>query len=793
MAWDEAGALYVVELRGYMPDAFGKGERDPVGVVAKLEDTDADGQMDKRTVFLDKLIHPRAVAVVDEGILIGEPPNLWLCRDTTGDGTCDSKHSVGEYGLNDDGGNGGVEHRENGLLQGLDGWLYNSKSSRRLRLDNGKLVEEKTLFRGQWGITQDNAGRMLYNSNWRFVLADLFPAEPFLREGRGPKIPGLSLNLVGTENEEVFSIRVNPGVNRAYRPGVIKDDGRLNKPTAISGLVSYRGDQFPSEYNNDVFIPEPAGNAVIQLRLNEQGIDLNPDHRLYPDETWGKREFLASTDERFRPVDAKVGPDGALYIIDMYRGILQDIVFMTEELREQVYARGLEEPVGRGRIWRVVREQSPVRRKMPKLDKADIPTLIATLGHANGWHRDTAKRLLAAKKAKLNSRAISAIRQLATGDDALGAVHALWTLSMLGKLHSTTVLAALDHQQPNVAIQALRAGGQLINGSDILKKLSSVSNESARLRQQLVMSLRHHNTGANVLAMLQSFLDKNMQNDYMRIAVMAATRGREFEFLKQLLASSQWSEQTKANREVTVWLTAEANRTLRGDVTETKRASKSLLAMLSYIEKQQGGKRWVQIAMLEGLQASARDKGFKPARMSATHSVFATDHLAVTDPLWEARRKGQVAFTWPGDPAANVQTLSVEQKAQMREGRNFYYRVCTSCHGGDGRGSAGLAPALAMSTWVTGPPDWLARIVLQGLVGPIVVDGEQWNGAMPAHLGMAGFDDEVAAGLLTYLRRSWGNNQSAVTTEFINQLISETADRKTPWTVAELQALPVKK
>jgi glucose/arabinose dehydrogenase/mono/diheme cytochrome c family protein len=791
MAWDEAGSLFVVELRGYMPDAFGKGEHDPVGVVAKLEDTDGDGQMDKRTVFLDKLIHPRAIAVVDEGVLIGEPPNLWLCRDTTGNGVCDSKRSVGKYGLNDDGGNGGVEHRENGLLEGLDGWLYNSKSSRRLKLDNGKLVEEKTLFRGQWGITQDNAGRMLYNTNSRFVLADLFPADPFLRDGRGPKIPGLSLKVV--EKEEVFSIRVNPGVNRAYRPGVIKDDGRLNRPTAVSGLVSYRGDQFPPEYNNDVFIPEPGGNAVIQLRLNEQGIDLNPDHRLYPDETWGKREFLASTDERFRPVDAKVGPDGALYIIDMYRGILQDIVYMTEELREQVYARGLEEPVGRGRIWRVVREDSPVRRQAPQLDKADISSLIATLGHANGWHRDTAKRLLIAKKAKLKSSAISAIRKIATSENAPGAVHALWTLSALGKLDNATVLAAMDHQNANVAIQALRAGGQLVKASDIINKLSSISDESARLRQQLVISLRHHNTQPNVLATLQSFLEKNRQSDYMRVAVVAAARGQEFAFLKRLLASKQWSDQNKSNHETTIWLTAEANRTLRGDVTVGKSASKPLQAMLSYIEKQQGEKRWVQIAMLEGLQASARDKGFKPAVMSTRHSVLATDHLKATDPLWEARRKGQLAFTWPGDPAANVEPLSKKQKKLAREGRDFYNRVCTSCHGGDGRGSAGLAPALAMSTWVTGSPDWLARIVLQGLVGPIVVDGEQWDGAMPPHLGMAGFDDEMAAGLLTYLRRSWGNNQSAITVEFINQVISETADRKTPWTVAELQALPVKK
>src|SRR5690606_27575738 len=114
----------------------------------------------------------------------------------------------------------------------------------------------------------------------------------------------------------------NPGVNRAYLEGILREDGRLLNATGVSGLVSYRGDQFPEVYRSNVFVPEVAGNVVAQFALAEEGMALRATQRLYDDETWGKRDFLGSTDERFRPVDAMNGPDGALYIIDMYRGIV---------------------------------------------------------------------------------------------------------------------------------------------------------------------------------------------------------------------------------------------------------------------------------------------------------------------------------------------------------------------------------------------------------------------------------------------------------------------------------------
>ena len=173
ITWDEDGRLYVAEMRGFMPDAFGTGQTAPVGMVVRLTDADEDGRLDRREVLLDALVLPRAIAVVNAGLLVGEPPDLWLCPTATGrsaDIDCAARKRIGDYG---DPASNSVEHDENGLLPGLDNWLYNAKSARRLRLLGGELEVEETLFRGQWGIAQDDDGRLYYNTNSNLPLRRL--------------------------------------------------------------------------------------------------------------------------------------------------------------------------------------------------------------------------------------------------------------------------------------------------------------------------------------------------------------------------------------------------------------------------------------------------------------------------------------------------------------------------------------------------------------------------------------------------------------------------------------------
>ena len=370
MDWDEKGRLYVVEMRGFMRDLSGGGAERPVGRVVMLEDIDGDGAMDERHVFRDGLVLPRAIAVLPEGILLGVPPDLLLCRDENSNLRCEDNElkSLGPYA--NDAGN--VEHRENGLLPGIDGWIYNAKSSRRFRLREDVLEIEPTLFRGQWGLAQDDEGRLHYNHNSGFLYIDQFPGEFLLRQrATASRIRKAGINIDLAPDEKVWGIRVAPGLNRAYQPGTLRRNGRQNGPTGVSGLVIQRGDQYGNEYKGDAFVPESAGSVLSRFSIKHEEESVQATHHLYSDPDWTKREFIASTDERFRPVDAKVGPDGAVWMIDMYRGVIQHAQYVSDYLRDYIETNGLEAPGATGRIWRIVREDTPITYSPPLLDTVE--------------------------------------------------------------------------------------------------------------------------------------------------------------------------------------------------------------------------------------------------------------------------------------------------------------------------------------------------------------------------------------------------------------------------------------
>ena len=766
ITWDEAGNLYVAEMRGFMPDLYGTNQTDPVGAVVRLVDTDDDGVYDRREVLLDKLVLPRAVTIVNDGLLIGEPPNLWLCPNTDGRAStidCGQKVLLGEYGNQP----GSVEHAENGLIAGLDNWLYNAKSDRRLRLVDGALESQPTLFRGQWGITKDNAGRLYYNTNLNLLLGDSYDAQQVVRAGNTGG-PGLNARI--STDDQLFAVRVNTGVNRAYVPGVLREDGRLNRPTSASGMAVYRGDQFGAGHGEDVFVTEPAANAVAQLRLTRDGLTVGTEHVLYPDPRWQQREFLASTDERFRPVDVMVGPDGALYVVDFYRGVIQDHMFISEELRAQARERGLVRPLGNGRIWRVTAVEQPRRGLRPALDSVDDQ--LASLGHANGWQRDTAQRLLIDAEA---SSVNGDLARLVHGSNALAAVHSLWTLQGRASLTRRMVRRALRRSDPRVRLAALEAGAPLLSARDILG-LADTANDAA-FAQHLTLSLAPHNARTQVQDHLTATLVREVGDEYARMAVQAAAHTQELAILERLLQAG-WDADLEAATDFIQSLTSQG---LRNDGTRGT-------AWLDVAARRSGDAQWLARSVLEGLFEVSRDSDFERIRLEQPHLVFATED----EVLWPAIARARRTFTWPGDDlAADAKPLSPAQAKNREQGAAYYASRCVSCHGETGVGIASLGPPLSGSPWVTGPPEVLARMVLHGLSGPIIVSGQAWDGMMPGHATMPDFSDDVAAGLLTFLRRAWGHSARAVDPELVAEVRSQSAARTQPWTVAELADVPL--
>ena len=774
MSWDEYGRLYVVEMRSYMPDAYGTDRGTPLGRVVRLEDTDGDGRMDTSDVFLDELTYPRAVAVANEGILIGEPPNLWLCELPTRDALCTNKRSLGEYGVVDGAAaDANVEHLENKLLPGLDTWYYNSKSTRSLRIKDGKIESRHSLFRGQWGIGKDDFGRLYYNHNSNLITADFFAAEDLFDEPTYSVVPGLGEVL--TMPEEVFSVRVNPGVNRAYLDGTLRPDGRLRSATSASGLTPYRGDQMPAAMQGQVFVAEPGANVVAQFVIEEADVALSAKHQLYEDPDWGQREFLASIDERFRPVDVLNGPDGALYIIDMYRGLIQDEHFLTEELREQVLQRQLDAPIDHGRIWRVTHTGGESSAAVA-FDDAPPAALVAALSHENGWVRDTAQRLLL----KYPGEQTPELREIAGALETLPAIHALWVLQGRGELDRDTVLAALRRNDPHRRVQALRAGQSLLSADDLV--MAAGQSSQPRVQMQIAFALGEYAGQDSARAALLQLVASAGDNQYLRQAAVRSVQGYEIPFLAAILSEPMFSEPSEFSADLAAKLAVSAYASAREDMTLSEDATPELGELLSLMQAQTGPREWIQLAMLKGIYASVVvESGFKPVVFDQAPPIFADSSVDETSPLWDARLKGRRAFTWPGDEvAAGIKPLSPSQMALMEKGASVY-PACGACHGRDGAGIAGLGPALAGSEWVSGAPEKLGRIILQGM------DTER-NGVMPPH---AHLDDEAVAGLMLYLRRSWGNAADPVSVEKVAEIRETSAPRATPWTVADLERVKV--
>ena len=775
MDWDDRGRLYVAEMRGYMTDLEGSGEERPIGQVALLEDVDGDGRMDTRRVFADGLVLPRAVTVLPEGVLIAEPEHLWLCRDTTGDGRCDDKRRLGDYALPGP----SPEHQENGLLPGPDGWLYNAKSERRIRLEGEGFASEPSPFRGQWGIARDDEGHLFYNHNSGFLYGEVFPGEYAMRQAfTAARLEKPGLNVPLADGEKVWGIRVAPGLNRAYVRGTLRADGRQNGPTGVSGLVIQRGDQYGPDIVGDAFVPESAGNTVSRFRVERDGTSISAEHVLEVDPDWDQREFLASSDERFRPVDAKVGPDGTIHVIDMYRGVIQHAVYVSDYLHDYVTRHDLAPPGARGRIWRIVREGRAVERVPPLLDGRDAQ--LAALDHANGWVRDHAQRRLVAEADPEAAERLGAL-EFAT---PLGRVHALWTLAGLGALDRATWQRGLEDPDPRVRRAALRSGEPfLASADDALAAIeAALEDDDALVRLQAI-----HTLGAGSLS--QSTRDRLLTlarsgTPIVRQAVLSGLGGEELAALAVELeaVSGEPADETHA-----AWL-AELAAAVHRAAQQKPDPAAEVATLLDHIASSAPS---VAVALLEGIVAAQRAPGADRVVLAEAHAIFAED-AGFEGEVAAALARVRPHLTWAGDPRpGGARALTAEEKALRDRGETLFANSCATCHGGDGAGQRGLAPPLVGSPWVRDADDWLVRIMLDGVTGPIVVDGETWESTMPGHAMDPRFDDEGVAAVASFLRRAWGHGDEPIAPARVAAIRAAAEGRVMPWTVAELEALDV--
>ncbi|GAA0878732.1 dehydrogenase [Algoriphagus jejuensis] len=769
--FDEDGRLWVVEMLNYMIDIEGSGESMPTGRVTILEDTDADGEMDKRTVYLDSLVMPRALGFFENGALIAENNSLWVTRDLDGDGRADSKVLLDStYAAN-----GSPEHSDNGFARNVDNWYYSAKSRLRYRLQDGDWIRDSTEFRGQWGIVQDDHGRLLYNYNWSQLHGDLVPPNYLSRNKNHTPSTGIDHGL--TIDRRVFPIRSTPAVNRGYVPGTLDSAGRLQEFTSAGAPTVYRSHLFPREYLGNVFVMESAGNLVKRNVLQDKGVlveahDPNPG-----------KEFLASTDERFRPVYATVGPDGAMYLVDMYHGMIQHESYMTPYLKEQTMKRGLDMPVQMGRIWRIV-PKGFKPSKQARLSDATSAELISYLSHEDGWYRDMAQRLLVEKNDPTTIAGL--VEVVKNGKSELGSFHALWTLEGLRKVDPALLLEVLQGDSDLLKTTALRQiEKSATENPEVLAQLKTVISTwpdqvSEVLALQLALSSEIFPIESKT-AILANIFDHHGELALMRDAIMSSLESDEFLFLQKLIASESWQTGT-IDREIFLEMLTNAI------ITNGK--PEEISGLLAVADANEFG--WKENVILNGMAIIAANTE-KPGQVTLKNSpaIFARADF----PL-DQNRAGMLKrlFSWPGyNPAVKQETagyLDEQSMKQFAAGRTKFLTSCAGCHGSNGKGALRMGPPLAGSEWVTGDEVQLSLILLHGLEGPIEVAGKTYDSpeilpVMPAHSTMG--DGDIAA-ILTYIRNEWGNHAAPITGRTVSATRLLNQGRVYPWTEAELKA-----
>ncbi len=783
MQFGPDGRLWVLEMRGYMPNADGTGEREPVGIVATLTDTDGDGRYDQRTVFADKLVMARALALVGDGVLVAEPPQLWFFRDTNGDGVSDEKTKIA-----DDYGNiTNPEHNANGLMWALDNWIYSANYTARFRwLGDGEFAREATITRGQWGITQDDAGRIFYNSNSDPLRHDALPAA-YLKRNPGFAAAGAGVQLVPS-NLRIWPGRITPGVNRGYK--ILNEEFKITSMTAASGPVVYRGTLFPAEFRGDAFVPEPSANLIKRIRLTEtEGL-------LAGANAYEGTEFLTSTDERFRPVNLYNGPDGALYVVDLYRGILQHRIYMTSFLRKQVEERGLDQGIAKGRIWRIVPEGAPKGKFDAGLARDSATGLVAKLSDGNGWVRDTAQRLLVERLVREGGRdaaTAAALRRAAvdTQRPAHARLHALWALEGGGAeaLDRATVSKALSDPNARVAAAAVRLSERFLGGDTggtpakqrehgqdaraTTERLAALVKTRAEpeVRLQLALTLGEAKSPEGEAALRALVVQAGGQK-FLADAIVSGLGGREIAFV-EALAKEDGATAAKVG-EVIRFATSAAMKA--GNAGQLERVFESLTAPAM--------PEWARKEMLAGVRHSLPRSpdgkavmGRWPVEPKALIALAAKKNTASA----KAAQEVLDLVRWPGKPGAAtaVRPLTAAEQARFERGKAQWMATCAACHQPTGQGLAGLAPSLVYSKWVLGDPRLLARIVLNGKV--------QENMVMPPW--KAALDDEAIAAVLTFIRRSWEHDADPVAASQVAAVRAEIAGREEPFTEAELLEL----
>ena len=539
--WDAIGRLWVAEMADYPLGLDGKGKHG--GRVRWLEDRNDDGSYDHSTVFLDGLAFPNGIMPWRDGVLISATPDILFARDTDGDGRADESRVL-FTGFRE----GNQQHRMNGFEYGLDNWVYGANGDsggvitspgsdrhinirgRDFRFRPDTLTFQTQTGQTQYGRRRDDWGNWFGNNNpslaWHYTQSEHYlrrnphfiapsPRKPLGNYDRSHQINGISRPLQ----------RFN---------GV----GTFQHITAANSPAPYRDDLFGEKSARHLFISAPAYNVVRRELLKPNGVSFTSSR---PEGADGP-EFLASRDAWFRPITLRTGPDGALWIADFYRLVLEHPEWIPNDVEQRI---DLRSGSNRGRIYRVYPDGTKPK-PIPNLASKTTSQLVAALDSPNGWQRDTAQQLLVQQNDKTATKHLTKLLQSSANPKAR--LHALCTLEGLGQLQAEHAVAGMSDHHPGVREHAVRVSEFLLHSgpNDALEQALRhlVDDADIRVRRQLAFSLGEWDSPISG-KLLGRLAKASAGQPNLQAAIASSAVGHSVPILDQLFTRSQDAEKQR--------------------------------------------------------------------------------------------------------------------------------------------------------------------------------------------------------------------------------------------------------
>jgi putative membrane-bound dehydrogenase-like protein len=528
MEIDENGNLYVVENHGYPLDKTKSSK------IKLLRDTDGDGQMDKSTVFADTLLMPTGVMRWKKGIMVTDAPHVYYMEDSNDDDKADViEIMLTGFALSN------PQHNLNTPIYGLDNWIYLAHErtvgtevfkdefgdegkeiyfpsrldavrlpvnadGRNVRLRPETFELEVLASSTQYGHSFDTWGNHLLVNNSNHVMHSVIASEYL---NRNPKLVVSTSTAYLADHgnaAEVFPITKTPDRQLLTDVGVM---------TSACSITAYTGGAFPAEYNNTSFVAEPVSNIIHVDKLNPKGSTFTASR------VQDEKEFLASTDMWFRPVNMYIGPDGALYVVDYYREIIEHPEWLSDEV---INSGRLYKGHDMGRIYRISYTGSDAADWTNKLTlgESSDETLVEKLAEPNSWWRRNAQRMLLDRKHK----AIVPLLIEMTGNSTStpGRLHALWTLEGLNELHPEQIETALRDPEPGIRVNAIKLAERHLKDTPGLAEslLKLRDDEDAKVRFQLLCTLGFVNT-PEAAEVRNKILFQDVEDEFVQIAALS--------------------------------------------------------------------------------------------------------------------------------------------------------------------------------------------------------------------------------------------------------------------------------